>query len=268
MRQVNPVCMNNRKLWLLGAAMLLCSCAAVFIHGCAVVDFAKPEKEPSNEQIIQGYLEIKPGKSNSADVLRTIHIPEHELLSQSKSVVASSAQSKEGYKMWFNMAAFDENSSVVQRKYLFIEDEKPKSLFVEPWGYAKFDCKIILSKEVLEKPYSNENARRIAILTEVLEKFRADIDQVSADNKVFETTSMIVNQAIEAALTKLDSSPAEAARFDKNPGIEFSIFSYDKGRIRMLLEADIAIIEIKLGSITKKGVGNTIESLEDMQEQE
>jgi hypothetical protein len=55
------------------------------------------------------------------------------LISQSKSIIAAVGQSKKGYKTWFDMVAFDESELTARRKYVYIADERPKQLFVEPW---------------------------------------------------------------------------------------------------------------------------------------
>ncbi|MHC4115101.1 MAG: hypothetical protein ACYSSL_07265, partial [Planctomycetota bacterium] len=103
------------------------------------------------------------------------------------------------------MVAFDEDGLTAKRKYLFIEDERPKILFVEPWECAKFDCEMVLEREVLDKPYSNDNSRRIAILKQILENFRSDMREVRLDNKNLDVLGMMANQAFETVLVKLDA---------------------------------------------------------------
>ena len=105
----------------------------------------------------------------SSDEWKSAFREEYELLSQSKSVIGSVGQKKSGYKMWMKMVSFDEDELTAKRKYVLIEDEKPKALFVEPWASFKFNCQMVLDAEVLDEPYSNENARRIAILIKAQE---------------------------------------------------------------------------------------------------
>ena len=83
------------------------------------------------------------------------------------------------------MVAFDENELIAKRKYVFICDERPKQLFVEPWEGVDFDCKMVLPRKVLDEPYANENARRIAILKQVGADTRKDTGEVGADNEVY-----------------------------------------------------------------------------------
>jgi len=185
-------------------------------------------------------------------VLSQIHLPEHELLSQSKSVVVSYGQKKKGFKRWFKMVAFDEDELTAQRKYLFIEDEKPKVLFVEPWEGLAFDCEQVLTPEILDEPYANENARRIEILRWMLTSFREDMDEAIPDNKDLEVCGALVNQAIQTVLVRLDSAPALATRLSDERGLKFEHINFDKGRIRMIIEDDVATVRIRLGSLAKR----------------
>lgn len=231
--------------FILSLVLALCS--------CAVVDFATPELPPYNKEIAQSYDETKLKESSSADVLSTIYLPKYELLSQSKSVVASLGRKKrKGYKMWLKMVTFDENDMLAKRKYLFIEDERPKFLFVEPWEGAEFECEMVLDKEVLEEPYANDNAKRIAILKDVKENVRKDIDEVGSDNKNIAICGMIINQGLEAALVQLDQSPILATKLDEPSGLGYSHMSFNKGKIRMVLTDDIVEIKMTLGSFAKR----------------
>jgi len=225
----------------------LCGCIAR-----DTVKFLTPEWPPYSGQISSVYHQIQLKESTSADVLSQIHLPEHELLSQSKSVVVSYGQKKKGFKRWFKMVAFDEDELTAQRKYLFIEDEKPKVLFVEPWEGLAFDCEQVLTPEILDEPYANENARRIEILRWMLTSFREDMDEVIPDNKDLEVCGALVNQAIQTVLVRLDSAPALATRLSDERGLKFEHINFDKGRIRMIIEDDVATVRIRLGSLAKR----------------
>jgi hypothetical protein len=91
--------------------------------GCAIVNYFKREKPPYDTELYEVYSLTELKTSSAAEVLGMIHDPECELLSQSKSVIASFGQKKKGYKRWFNMVAFDENELTARRKYFFIVDE-------------------------------------------------------------------------------------------------------------------------------------------------
>ena len=106
------------------------------------------------------------------------------------------------------MVSFDENELIAKRKYYFIYDERPKQLFVEPWEGLDFGCQMVLSKEILDEPYADENARRIAILKKVDADTRKDTSEIGADNAMLSVCGMMAGQGMESLLTKLDASPA------------------------------------------------------------
>jgi len=218
--------------------------------GCAIVDYFKPEGPPYDEELFERYNSTKLKESNSADVLVAIHRPEYELLSQSTSVIASSGQKKKGHKIWFNMVSFDENELTAKRKYIFIVDDRP-NILEEPRKYFSFDCEMVLESEIREEPYANENARRIAILKQVLANVRKDVGEVGSDNKMLDVSGMLINQALETVLVKLDSSPVLATKLSESAGLDFSHINLGGGKIQMLVDDDIVTVKMRLGSLVK-----------------
>ena len=242
---------------------ILCFFTSIFLCGlcgCTLfgdfVGLVTPEGPPSDKQVAAGYYQTKLKKSSAADVLTVLHNPEYELLSQSKSVVASVGQKKNGKKSWLNMVAFSEDEPTVMRKYLLIADERPKIMFTEPWEGLSFDCEIVLESKILDEPYSNENARRIEILRQVREDIQEDIEQVESDNKTITVFGMLINQALETVLVKLDSSPVLATKLDKQVGVNFNHLSFSKGEIQMVIVNDVVRVKVRLGSFIKKSIGD------------
>ncbi len=229
---------------------------ALNLVGCSnpadIVTFVKKETAPTNADIIGGYYGTGLRLSNSADAIDEMFMPEYELLSQSKNVIAVTGQKKKDYKLWLKMAAFDENEPMAQRKYLFIEDEKPKTLFAQPNANAFFECSMVIDKEMLNKPYSNPSARLLEILNKVQENTQKDLAQVSEDNHIIQVCGGMANQALEGAITKLESSPADIAKINTVSGVKFSHLSLSEGVIQMGVEYDIVTVKIKLGSYVKK----------------
>jgi len=239
--------------------------------GCSasgdVTEFLKPKRAPSDRTIYSIYQDTQLDYSTSSDVLtRMQHLKTltnnpadpnaaklgTHILSQSKNVIALQGTSGRDHKMWLNMSAFDENSTTVRRKYFVVEDERPKFLFVKPWEGLRFETEMFIPQTVLAEPYGDDNSKRIAILNSILESFRNDIDELEQDNKNLRTLAMMVNQALQTALTKLDNSPGEAAILDDTEGLEFDHINLDKARIQMLLENDIATVKILAGSFEEK----------------
>lgn len=227
-------------------------CLLVFtLCGCAVVDYVKPEGPPSEEQLTQSYYTTRLNVKTSADVLAIIHIPQYELLSQSKSVIASSGQKKKGHKIWLKMVAFDENDPTAKRKYFFVVDEKPKSFWVQPKRRLRFDTKMTLDAEIFDEPYANENARRIAILRQALKNARKDIDEVGAQDKNLVTCGMLISQTLETILVKLDSSPVLASKLSNPKGLDFDHITLGAGIIWMNIVEDTVNIRIRVNSFVR-----------------
>jgi hypothetical protein len=242
--------MQNQNLKLKVFNFVLCF--LVFgLCGCAVVDYFKPEKPPLDEQLTENYENTILKVSRAADVLAVIHKPQYELLSQSKSVIASSGQKKKGHEIWFNMVAFDENAMTAKRKYFFLVDDKPRNFWVQPKRRLKFNSEMVMGPELFDQPYVNDNAKRIAILKKVLANVRSDIDQVRAEDKNISTSGMLINQTIKTVLDKLESSPALATRLNPAGGLDFDHITLGAGKIWMGASGDVVNVKIRVDSFVR-----------------
>jgi hypothetical protein len=240
----------NKLILTLSAAALLFTLLST--SGCSVVNLVKIEGPPSNAEIISGYYGITLKVSSATDSLDEILLPGYELPSQTKRIIAASGQKKGGYKSWLKVAAFDENEKAAKRKYLVIEDEKPKTLFAQPLASAYIECQMVIDKELQDAPYANQPAKLLAILNGLQKKAAGDIAEVSADNKTIRLCGGLLNQALSAAITHLESSPAQTAQLNSSRGVNFSHLSLNEGKIQMGIDYDIATVQIKLGSYVKK----------------
>jgi hypothetical protein len=182
---------------------------------------------------------------------------EAELISHSDNVVVSLGQSKDGYKSWFNMVTFQENELNAVRKYFFFVDDKARSFELSPSRGLSFDCEMVIGEEMLSEPGTAENARRIAMLRNVLDNFHKDIAELRDDteapdqeNKMLDICRMLINQAFEVILRELDSSPVLATRLSQAGGVEFNHINFDKGKIQMVVGGDIVVVKIRLGAFT------------------
>jgi len=231
------------------------------------VEYFRPEGPPSDLELHENYDRIALKTGNSAYVLAMIQKSKDELLSRSTSVIASQGQKKKGRKLWFTMVAFDENGLAARRKYLFIVNDRP-NLMEEPKKDLSFDCEVVMESEVPDKPYANENARRIATLRQVQEKLRKDTDQVGSDNKMLDICGMLTHQALEAVLVELDSSPAMASGLSTPGGVDFSHVNLGRGKIQMLSELDIIKIKMRLGKPVKEWIKDLEASEKERKRQE
>jgi len=182
---------------------------------------------------------------------------EAELISHSENVVVSLGQSKDGYKSWFNMVTFQENELNAVRKYFFFVDDKARSFPLSSSRGLRFDCEMVIGEEMLAEPGTAENARRIAMLRNVLDNFHKDIAELRGDteapdqdNKMLDICRMLINQAFEAVLRELDSSPVLATRLSQAGGVEFDHINFDKGKIQMVVGGNIVMVKIRLGAFT------------------
>jgi len=180
-----------------------------------------------------------------------------ELISHSENVVVSLGQSTDGYQTWFNMVTFQENELNAVRKYFFFVNDKARSFQLSPSRGLRFDCEMVIGEEMLAEPGTTENARRIAMLRNVLGNFHKDIielrddtDAPDQENKMLDICRMLINQAFEVILRELDSSPVLATRLSQAGGVEFNHVNFNKGKIKMVVGADIVMVKIRLGAFT------------------
>ena len=189
--------------------------------------------------------------STSSDVLSYVGDPESELLSQSESVVASYGEAKKGSILWFNVVAFDEESLLAARKYAFLADEKSRHYVVAGSLKQGFDAEAVVGQEILDKPYANENERRIAVIRNVNENFTKDMNRLASDSRALNSMVLMAKQTLNRIVQILESSPAKAVRISEYGGLEFDHMMFGKGRVKMVLEGDIAKVKVKFGSLAE-----------------
>jgi len=254
-----------------GLAPSLCFCAGllvgILLAGCSAVSSpaAAQSRQLSEEQELSApYDQITLKKSLTLDALPKIRrlqiepgslLAETETVSHSDRVVASLGQSPDGYSTWFNMVTFHEYRLNVIRKCFFAVDDRAGSLRTRPRRGLRFDCEMVLGKEVLGESYTSENARRIAILRYVLNSIRKDIKELGDDvdvpgqyNKKLDVCGMLINQMFETVLVKLEASPVLAMRLSRAGGAEFDHINFDKGTVRMVAADDTVAVKVRFGA--------------------
>lgn len=201
----------------------------------------------TDDELFQRYEKTELKQATSADVLSQIHDFETDYLSQSESVVASWGSDKKSHRLWFNIVAFDEDQLLAVRKYAMIANERSTSVLMAPEQKLRFECKLVLPQQVLDEPYTSENAKRIALLKVALKLFGDDISQLTDDSQALRSASMLTKQVITATLTRLKTSPAYARDLTDTEGMEFHHWTMGKSRINLYLENDTVEIRIKVG---------------------
>lgn len=242
---------------------------AALLGGCSVLfpEEAREKRLFSQEELSEPYDQITLKSSLTIDALPKMQrfqsdrgplLGGAEALSEGDHTVATAGQSKDGLRTWFNMVVFHEFRLNVIRKAFFIVDEGRTSFGVQSGRGMRFDCQVVLDEEVLEKSYVSENLRKIAILKYVLENLREDIKEVGAqadsptrDNKMLGVCGMLVNQALELIVSKLNSSPVLAAKLGSADGMDFDHITFGEGKVRMEVKSDMAAVSFRFGDFVE-----------------
>lgn len=222
----------------------------IMILACCVLTTGCQNISKQDQNVFDRYYLTTLKWSKSADVLPML-AKDRELTSQSESVVASWDQQKNNARIWFNMVTFDEEQLSAVRKYAFMMDERAKGYYIFPTQKIRFDSSIVVPADVLSEPYANENVKRIAIVKQIQRSFIDDASQIKTDSKTFSTADMMTQQVLNHIIQKLNSSPALAARLSDFEGMEFDHMNFNKGRVRLVIEDDIAKIKVKIGTTSK-----------------
>jgi len=238
--------------------ILFTGCSAVSSH-----DAAKDMHLFDVQELSTPYNRITLKKSLTLDAIPKIRrfkdergsfLAGIETVSHSDRVVASLGQSRDESRTWFNMVTFDLYRLNVIRKYFFVVDDKAESFGNRSRRGLRFDCEMVLGKEVLDEHYASENLRRIAIIRYVLAQMHKDIKELGDDvdvpdqyNKKLDVCGMLINQALELILVKLDSSPVLATKLDSDDGVDFDHINFGKGNVRMVFVNDTVAVQIFFG---------------------
>ncbi len=219
-------------------------CCIVFA-GCDL--FTSYERYRGDRWLLDRYNRIILKQSSSAEVLSVIQ-QKNDFLSQSESVVAAWSDKRKGSMLCFSAVAFDEELLTAKRKYSFMADERIKGYWTVPAQKLRFDAEVVIDPKVLAEPYANENAKRIAILKQLLKDYNADLIQLTADSQTLMSGSMMARRAVNTVITKLDQNPAYAIKLDKPNGLDFDHIILGKARVCLIITDDIAALTIKVGT--------------------
>ena len=207
--------------------------------------------------------------TTSLDVLNVARDPAYEfppgdadpvLLTQSDTVVAYSGRSTDGHKTWLDMVAFDESRMTAARKYFFCLDEhattdpsRPRHRLFPARKGILFDSEFAIDPEVLTTPYATDEAQKAAILKWLAARFQNDVTALvgspknpAQGNEQVTACAMMVGQMFQGILVKLAKSPGLAKNLATDQGIQFPHASLGEGRLRLLVENDIAAMTIRV----------------------
>jgi hypothetical protein len=201
-----------------------------------------------NKDIFNRFYMTDLKQSASADVLNVIKTLQREEVTQSGNFVVSFGDDNDGLISWFNMVAFDDQTLKAARKYGFMVNERVQQRFLlKAPQKLRFDAQAVVDPQVLAGPYTDENARRLAILNWLDRQFSTDGKQISASSQILASDTLAVRQAISCVLVQLNASPVQAARLADPDGVRFDHPTLGRSHIRMLIEDDIVKLKIKAG---------------------
>jgi len=230
----------NRRTCCVSATLI---CCLILLVGC---QSSGPSVKTTD--LYQRFSLATLGLSNSSDVLTVISDPQIEQLSQSPSVIVSWGNNKKASKIWFNAVVFDEEYLTAIRKYCFYVNESAKGFFVAPTEDLWFEAEVALTEDLVDDPYADENARQIAILNAIRDKFTEDMRQVTPDSNILKSSVMATEQVINGLTNSvLELSPALAAKFHEDQGLSFDHMTLGPGKIRMITENGSVRLRIKVG---------------------
>lgn len=259
--------MNTKQIRMVYVSIFTALAMVVLQTGCSTVSpWTKARHRSRQARLSAPYEQIEVKQSiiqNTVPMIQRLNdqsqadLAAAEIISHSENVVISMGQSRDGYETWFNMVTFSENELNVVRKYFFVVDDKTKSIQFEPNQGLRFDCEIELEKEVFADPDISDNARKIEILRNVLNYLRKDMDELRDDpdspdqgNRMIDICRMVINQTFDVILRKLNRYPVLASRLSQAGGVEFDHINFDKGKIQLVVNKDIATVKIRLGAYT------------------
>ena len=207
--------------------------------------------------------------STTLDVLNLARAPEYQfprsaveavLLTQSDTVVGYSGRSQDGRKTWLNMVVFDEFRMTAKRKYFFCVDEEAESTpgkshqcLFPPRKVLLFDSEFAIDPEIRTTPFATEETQRIALVRWLARQFDADVAVLTGGlksptqgNEYILASGMMVRQMFQGILAELDKSPDLARSLSEEQGARFPHISLKEGRIRLLVEGDLATATVRV----------------------
>ncbi len=198
----------------------------------------------SSEPIFERYHLTTLKVSTSADTIPVIQA-EGEFLVKGENAIASWGDKKKGSVVWFNAIAFDDESSKAIRKYGFVATPKKRRQSM------RFDAELVVNPDVLNEPYANENARKIAILKSILKDFSNDLAPLVKDSRSLNSASLMVKQLLKSLIYELNASPALAASLDDFSGMDFNNMNLGKGKTRMIIIDGVVSLKSMTGTSIK-----------------
>ena len=107
--------------------------------------------------------------------------------------------------------------------------------------------------ELLTTPYTTDEARLIAIVRWLADRFATDVQDLTANptqamqaNELVSTSGLMMNQVFRGVLGELARSPGLARSLGSEEGVAFPHISLDQGRIHLTVTNDVVTAKIRV----------------------
>lgn len=239
---------QTHKKWK-GTVMKISGIRWIAMMGLALAAIGCQRSYDDNKDIFNRFYMTDLKQSASSDVLNVIKTLQREDTAQTGNLVASFGDDNDGMISWFNLVAFDDQTLKASRKYGFMVNERTRrTLLMKPPQKLRLDAQAVVDPQVLAGPYTDENARRLAVLHWLDRQFATDSKQISISSQILASDSLAARQTLSCVLIQLDANPAQAARLAEFEGVRFDHPTLGRSYIRMLIEEDIVKLKIKAGN--------------------
>ena len=236
--------------------------------GCAALSYVRSDPLPYN-RLAGPYRAIQLKTSTTLDALGAFDAPDHrldpnatgrQLVSQSHRTIAVCGQSTDTLRTWVTLVAFDEHRMTARRKYFFCIDERATTAptergqrLVPPRKGLIFDAELVLAPAIQTTPYATEEARQLATVRWLIDRFAADVQSLIGEpgepaqtNELISLAAMMMNQTFEGLRIELDKSPGLARHLSDPKGIAFPHINMNEGRLQLTTAAGITTAALRV----------------------
>jgi len=262
--------MSQRRITIGPASFGLVTLAGSLLALCGCMVLPYVSAEPLAYTRLAGpYRHTQLKTSTTLDALSAFDVPDYrldpnaagpQLVNQSAAMVAVSGRSTDGFKTWVTLIAFDEHQMTARRKYFFCVDEQAITAptargqrLIPPRKGLIFDAELVLSPEIQTTPYATEEARQLAIVHWLMERFAEDVRSLvgtsgesTQANELISLSGMMMNQVFDGLRIELDKSPGLARSLTGRKGVAFPHINMNEGRLRLTTASGVTTATLRV----------------------
>ncbi len=147
-----------------------------------------------------------------------------------------------------------------RRKYFFCVDERATTAptargqhLIPPRKGLVFDAELVLAPEIQTTPYATEEARRLAIVGWLMDRFAADVQNLTGEpgqsaqaNELVSLAAMMMNQTFRGLRLELNQSPGLARQLSDPKGVAFPHLNMKQGRIHLTTANGLTTVTLRV----------------------